>query len=101
MGCLILFVIFPAFFSKAWWLIAVICLGLGLQAWHKAVRINAERQRARAQRRRAYEAGLGRRIARTQREIARTDAELGLGSAPLSAVNADTLERLAVGDHCQ
>ena len=56
MGCVILFVIFMAFISKAWWLIAVIGFGLGLQAWHKAASIDAERQRASAQRRRAYEA---------------------------------------------
>ena len=58
-------------------------------------RANREAAEKRAEERRRYAAGLGRRIARTQREIARTDAALGLGSAPLSAVNADTLERLA------
>ena len=95
MGCLILIVIFVAVVSNAWWLLLAVVLAVFLHGWHQAAREDAARRRARARERRLSEARLTQRIAGTKREIARSDADLGLGSAPLSAVNADSLERLA------
>lgn len=69
--------------------LVVLLLGLHVWCWAEAV---AQRVR---QRRLAREAMLPFTIADQQRKIAKEDERLGLGSAYLSAVNADTLERLA------
>ncbi len=95
MGAFIAFAILLMILTKAWWIILLICAAGLLHAGYHASREEAQK---RAHTRRVHEAGLARRIARRQRDIARTDAALGLGSAPLSAVNADTLERLARAD---
>ncbi len=98
MGLLILilfFMIVMAIVSTAWWIIGAIMLVLFLWVRYRNNQRLGANRRAYTLDERLHNAGLARRIARTQRDLARSDAKLGLGSAYLSAVNADKLERLA------
>ncbi len=96
MGILILIFLVALIVTHTWPYALLIGVVLLVRAGYRANReAAAERAAERAHERRLYEARLTQRIAGTQRELAQADAELGLGSAPLSAVNADSLERLA------
>ena len=92
LGILALILLVALVVTHTWPWAVLIGVVLLVRAGYRA---NREATEKRARERRLYAARLTQRIAGTQRSLARADAALGLGSAPLTAANADTLERLA------
>ncbi len=91
-GLFWLFLLVVLIVANAWPVLGlVVLLGLYL-CWRRAEQKWLEKQQ------RLHQAELTQRIARRQRDLAASDAVLGLGSALLSKINADTLDRLAKVD---